>query len=60
MLYRYKQLDENRWVHKVDILYTKSTTVYVSSSELGPPTPSPANECAHPPEQKGRGEGDIH
>jgi hypothetical protein len=34
-------------------MYTYSTTVYVPSSELGPPNPSPASACVPPPEQKG-------
>jgi hypothetical protein len=31
------------------LYYTKSITVSVPSSELGPPTPSPASECVTPP-----------
>ncbi len=37
------------------ILYTPSTTVSVPSYELGPPTPSPAIECAPPLKSMGEG-----
>ncbi len=36
-------------------VYIKSTTVFVSSSELGPPDPSLASECAPTPRTGGGG-----
>ncbi len=38
--------------HNVKI-YTQSTTMSVPTSELGPPTPSPASECAPARNQRG-------
>ncbi len=42
-------------VYSSKYIYTKSTTVSVPSSELGPPNPSPASECVSPLGTKGGG-----
>ncbi len=42
-------------IHPTKYIYIKSTTVYVPSSELGPPRPLSPCECVPPPRIKGGG-----
>jgi hypothetical protein len=43
----------NGWLKPQSTFIPGDTTVPVPSSELGPPIPSPASECAPPPGIKG-------